>query len=1023
MITQFAIKNHILTLTLLVMLVLSGISLFGGMPRDDMPSFLIRNVSIVTSYQGASPERMENLITDKIEKVVQEVAEVDYIKSESRTGISIINVAINESEYILQPIFDRIRRKVEDVKGQLPDGAQVTFKDELGDVFGIIIALTAEGFNYSEMKDIADTIRDDLIRLPSVAKVELSGVQDERIYIEFDASRLAESGLTQRKLQDIISATNIIVPGGNITVDGRVIIIEPTGSFESLKDLENIIVIHSGDAIIRLRDIAKIRRAYIEPRKNIVSINGEPGLAIAVNLIKGGNIIKMGEDVDRKIQEYIKTYPYGIDIKRVASQDLVVAKSVNGFVSNLLQSVVVVLLVMLMFLGLRTGMVVASLIPITMVSSLLLMSIFDVGLNKVTLASLIIALGMLVDNAIVMTESIMVKMAKGLTALDSAVSSSKELLIPLLTSSLTTSAAFMAFFLAESVLGEIMGNIFIVLTFALLSSWFLSITMISLLCMYALKINKNEEKQRGIFDKLIIRYKSILVSSLKNPFRTIASILILFFISIYMLQYVPSIFMPKSDRALVTVNIELPLGTSIDKTQAVVKNIENMVRTELYVTPNENKKLREGVVNWSSYIGAGAPKYDLGYNAPESSPHAAHILLNTSSDSINDYIIERVESYIFNHFPDANFKVSRLVSGGGAANPIEIRLSGDDINELYKMSDQVKTLLGSIPGSKNISDDWGMLSKKFIVDIEPSRSQLAGVSNQDIAISLQTELGGKQSGTFNEGDKVIPIIMQDVSTSNLSVEDLESLNIYAQQGGKNVPLKQVADVNIVWETSKIIRRDLNRTISVISDVKLGYTASEIVAQLKPKMKEIQNGWRSGYTYEYGGDAEGSSSAMGAIIKKIPLSIIVIIMLLIAQFNSIRKPIIILATIPLGIIGVVLGLLVTGASFGFMAFLGVISLAGIVINNGIVLLDRIEIEFVENGRTEYEAIIEAALQRFRPILLTTATTSLGLIPLWLGGGLLWEPMAISIIFGLLFATVLTLVFVPVMYKLLFRVQLN
>ena len=1022
MITQFAIRNNVVTFTVLVLLLFSGISFFNDLPRDDMPSFLIRNVSIVTSYQGGSPERIENLITDKIEKVIQEIAEVDYIKSESRTGVSIINVAIKESEFVLQPIFDRIRRKVDDVKDQLPEGSQVTFKDELGDVFGVIIGLTADGYSYSEMKDVADEIRDDLIKLPNVAKVELSGIQDERVYIEFEPSKLAEIGLTQRKLQDIISATNIIVPGGSINIEDRITIIEPSGSFESIADLENIILLHSGNAILRLRDVAQIRRGYIEPQKSIISINGQPGLAIAVNLIKGGNIISMGEDIDKKIASYLKIYPYGINISRVASQDVVVDKSVNNFITNLIQAVAVVMLVMLAFLGFRTGLVVASLIPVSMVAAIVLMSLFVVGLNKVALAALIIALGMLVDNAIVMTESIMVKMEKGLDVLESVISSSKELIIPLLTSSLTTSAAFMAFFLAESVLGEIMGNIFIVLTFTLISSWLLSVTMISLLCLYFIKVKKVEKTEKNntdIFSRLAIYYKIILVYSLRNPAIIIASIAAMFIGTLYLAQFLPTIFMAKSDRPLVTVNIELPLGTAIERTKAVVTDIEKMVESQLYIK-SSNSGETQGVVNWSSYVGVGAPKYDLGYSAPESSPHTAHLLLNTSSDAANDDVIAQVDQYIFNNFLDVKYKVSRLISGGGSADPIVIRISGKDINELFRLSVQVKSDLRSVPGSKNISDDWGMLSKKFVANIDLSKAQLAGISNQDIATSLQTQLGGKQSGSFREGDNVIPIIMQDISTNNLSVDDLETLNIYSQQSGKNTPLSQVAELQVVWDTTKIIRRDLTRTISITADVKTGFTAAGVVSQLKPKLFDAKKSWPDGYDYAYGGDAEGSSSAMGAVIDKMPISLFVIVLLLVAQFNSIRKPIIILATIPLGLIGVIPGLLVTGSYIGFMAFLGIISLAGIVINNGIVLLDRIDIELNENNRSPYTAIVEAALQRFRPILLTTATTSFGLIPLWLGGGLLWEPMAISIIFGLLFATVLTLIFVPVMYKLLFRV---
>jgi len=381
----------------------------------------------------------------------------------------------------------------------------VTIKDELGDVFGIIVGLTAEGYSFSEMKDIADDIRNELIKLPDAAKVEIVGTQEERVYVEFDDARLADLGLTKSRITDIISKTNIIIPGGEIKTGDRRIILEPTGSFESVDDLRNIIVSIANNKIIRLGDVTDISRGYITPRESIVNINGTTGLAIGVNLKKGGNIILLGQQVDEKLNELMEIYPYGVELLRVASQDTVVETSVNDFVSNLVQAVVVVLLVMLAFLGLRTGLVVASLIPATMVMTILVMSILDVGLNKVTLASLIIALGMLVDNAIVMSESIMVKMEEGIAAKDAAIESAKELMIPLLTSSLTTSAAFMAFFLAESVLGEIMGKIFVVVTIALLSSWILTLTLITLLCVSAIKIKKadsSNKKKRGVFDIL-----------------------------------------------------------------------------------------------------------------------------------------------------------------------------------------------------------------------------------------------------------------------------------------------------------------------------------------------------------------------------------------------------------------------------------------------------------------------------------------------------------------------------------------
>ncbi|MCP4672104.1 MAG: efflux RND transporter permease subunit, partial [Desulfobacula sp.] len=566
MLTKFSIKNNVLTLSILVVLILSGISVFDSMPRDDMPPFLIRYMSVVTSYPGASPERIENLISDKIEKVVQEVPEVDYITSESRTGISIVSISLKESIFELQPVFDRLRRKIESIQSDLPDGAVVNIDDEVGDVFGIIVGLTADGYSDAEIKEIADDIRDELIKLPQAAKVEINGVQKEKIYVEFNDAKFADIGLTKAKLNDLISKTNIIIPGGEIKVGDQRIILEPTGNFENINDIENIIISSIGGRVLRLKDVAHVRRGYEEPQKRLVRINGNPGVSIAVNLKKEGNIINLGRQVDQKIEQLKQVYPYGVEFERIASQDFIVEKSVNDFLGNLIQAVAVVLFVMLVFLGIRTGAIVASLIPTAIVLTLLLMSVSGTGLNQVTLASLIIALGMLVDNAIVMSESIMVKMENGQKAYDSAIESAKELSLPLLTSSITTSAAFMAFFLAESVMGEIMGNIFVVVSFALLGSWLLTLTIIALFCVQGLKVKKNIQQKPGLFERFSKYYRKALVFCLRRPSITVISVLLVFGCSLFLFRYVPFIFMPKSDKAIVTLNFELPIGTAIEKT-------------------------------------------------------------------------------------------------------------------------------------------------------------------------------------------------------------------------------------------------------------------------------------------------------------------------------------------------------------------------------------------------------------------------------------------------------------------------
>lgn len=983
-----------------------------------MPPFLIRFATVVSQFPGASPERVEMLVTDKIEKVIQEIPEVDFIESESRTGISIISVALKENVTDLRPIFDNLRRKVEAVTAELPAGVIPEVDDELGDVFGIIVGLTGEGYSYDELKDVADEIRDDLIKLSNSAKVVIAGAQEDRIFIDYDNARLAELGFTQGMLQNVLSTTNIIFPGGDVKIGDERIILEPSGSFESIEDLKSTIVTAQKGQLVYLGDITNIYRGYIDPKKSLVRINGKSGLAIGVSLKKGGNIMDLGEEIDKKIHYYRQIYPIGIDVERVASQDFEVDRQIKDFISNLLQAVIVVLVVMLLFLGLRTGLVVASLIPTAIVMTIFLLPLFGVGLNTVSLASLIIALGMLVDNAIVMSESIMVKMEKVEKPLEAAISSSKELVLPLLVASLTTAAAFLAFFLAESVMGEIVGVIFIVVSTALLCSWLLSLTLIPMLCVYFLKVKKKKKKgkNRG-FESLKNYYRKVLLSTLHNPVKFIIATVLIFFIAIWGMSFVPFIFLPDSERAVVTANIELPLGTTIEKTDEVIKEIEEYIKDSLLINENREK----GVVTWSTYIGEGAPKYDLGYMPPESAPNSAHILMNTTSGDDNQWVIDKLDAFCFGNYPEMTAKVNRLLMGGGSVDPIAVRISGEDPDKLYQLVDSVKLYLSGIEGSKNVKDSWGMRTKKFFVNINQAKAKLAGFTSQDIAISLSTVLSGAEIGQFREEDKVIPIIMRNAQSELDNIGKLESLNIYAQQTGVNVPLKQVADIEVVWQASKILRRDLNKTVTVTSDLKAGYTAAEITGRLSPWLRSYKNDWSIGYTYNLGGEAEDSAEGMKSVTDKLPLSFFIILLLLIGQFNSIRKATIILLTIPLGLIGVTIGLLITDSYYGFMAFLGVISLAGIVINNAIVLIDRIKIEQEEFKRSHTDAILMAAQQRFRPILLTTATTSLGLVPLWLGGGLMFEPMAIAILFGLIFATGITLLFVPVLYKLFFKVS--
>lgn len=1019
--TTFAIKKNRISLSILLIIILLGISLYKQLPRDSMPPYTVRAAAIVSNFPGANPERVELLVSKNIEEVVQEIPEVKTVTSQSRTGLSVVTVTLKDevSPEDMKDVWERLRRKIEDMDN-LPDNVVPSLNDDdVGVVYGVMLGLVSNEFSYAEMEDIAKRMRDDLIKLPDSAKVILGGVQEQQVVVEYDNARLSKFGLSVERLKQIIQATNILDSGGELNVGDKRLILEPTGNFDSIEDIKKIIIpVGENNETIYLEELTSVRKTYKEPSKNLVRVNGMKALSISISLKEGANIIKMGAMIDERVKQYNRRLPLGLEVIRLASLDTYVDKSINDFISNLLQSIGIVMAVMLVFLGLRVGMVVASLIPLVTIMTLMLMGIIGMGLNQVTLAALIMALGMMVDNGIVVSESIIVKMEEGKKRFEAAVETCDELMVPLLISTLTTSAAFLCFFLAQSTMGDIMGPLFVVISFALLSSWLISLSIIPLLAYHFIKTSKKNEdqKKKSFFDLLQRVYMMILAMVLKVRILFILSMIAVFYVALQGFSLVPFIFFPDSDRNMVTVDINLPLGTKIESTHGVVEKIEGFIAKELKV----GEKREIGIVDWSSYIGEGPVSYDLGYSADEANPSYAHILLNTSSGDHNGQIVAKLDSFCFDNFPNADIRISLLGQGGGGT-PIEIRIFGEDQEKLYSLAIKTKTALNEISGTKNVMDDWGPKLLKFVIDIDSVKAQKAGVTNQDIAISLQTVLSGFKAGTFREGQDSLSILMRGSSFEKQTLQDLENIDIFIQSSGGVVSLSQVARIIPQWGFAKIMHYDLTRSITITSYLDEGYTAAEIARQIQAWLEKDSADWPENYKFELGGDAENTSENMAAVIKFLPLSGCIILLLLIIQFNSFRKTLMVLATIPLGIIGVVIGLIAFDSYFGFMAFLGVISLAGIVINNAIVLIDRIEIEQNVFKRSAAEAILEACRQRFRPILLTTFTTTLGLIPLYLGGGLMWEPMAISIMIGLLFGTCITLLFIPALYSLLYRVK--
>ena len=1021
--TKVALTNNRVTIMVMLLVFLIGYTTYLGLPRDSMPPFTIRVASVVTQFPGASPERVELLISDKIEKVAQEIPQVKYISSTSRTGLSVVSIAVRDDvpKSELQPIWDRLRRKIEGIQNQLPNGiiGPIVKDDDLGNVYGIFVGFTFDGFTYKERKVHLEALRDKVIALPNAAKAEIGGIIDERIYIDFNDGELAKLGINASQIQNIIASTNIINPAGEVNLGDKRISLEPSGSIVTISELEKLLVpVGTSGNTVPLGEITTIRQDYVKPRSSIVKINGDEAMVLYISLKENANIIQLGKEVDELLTSFNAELPVGISAHRISSQDHEVEKSVNNFINNVIQSVVIVLLVILIFLGFRAGMIIASIIPAAILATFMMMGLFDVGLNSVTLAGLIMALGLLVDNGIVVTETIIEQTNKGKSVFQAGVAACKEFFIPLLISSLTTSAAFLSFYLAESVMGEIMGKLFLIISFSLLSSWIFAFTLIPLLAYFFLKSKAKDGKpHQTIFEKFVPHYRKALAFTLKKPWLTVSTVLIIFVLSLFGFTSLPFIFSPDSDRNLVTLDLNLPLGTKLETTENNIQQIERFIQDSLLVeqpfTDNSS-----GVTDWSSYIGVGPNAYDLGYSSGEQNSGYAHMLINTSSAEANQDIIDRLDHFCFNNLIDARVTIKRLGSGGGASIPVSVRISGGNSDELMKIASSIKQQLFKIDGSKNIEDSWGPKMKKFFIDIDEARLRQSGLTHQDIANSLSTNLTGKTISEFREANNTIPIVLKVEGNESLSFSDLETMTLFAQNSGKNIPLTQVAEIVPKWQYSKILRRDLKKTVSVNCQLEPGYTAGDITNQLTPWLEEQAKSWPTGYHFALGGESESSGEAMGAVMNKLGISMFIMVLLLVIQFNSMRKTFIILATIPLGIIGIVGGLHLANSFFSFTAFLGIISLAGIIINDGIVLLDKINSD-QNSGLSIREALLKASGERFSPILLTTFTTSFVMVPLWIDGGAMWKPMAISIIFGLLFGTIILLIFVPSLYAILFK----
>jgi multidrug efflux pump subunit AcrB len=1091
-ITRLALTKRTVMTVLLVLGLVAGTLTYFSLPRQEDPGFTNRVAVVTAFYPGASPWEVEKQVTDPLEEEIEEITKVEFIESESRSGASVIQVEVKDKHSDVEPIWTSLRERVQAAAPELPQGViGPTVHDNYGDRYGTVVAMTGEGFSYAELDKIGEEVRKMLLSLKNVGKVQVHGIPDRRVYVEYDRARLAALGLSTGQLARVLKSRNVVVDGGFVQTDRERIEMKTTGSFDSVGQIRSMTFrLPGSDELVALQDVAAVKQGYADPPTRVVSYNGQRAVSIAVSMADGGKITQLGPYVLNSLKEMQSTLPAGIDFHTVSYRASVVDNLVSQFTGSLLQGILAVLAVLLLFLGARTGLIVASAVPVTIIGSLLFMAAFGISLNKMSLTALIVALGLLVDNAVVISESVLVQMREGKQAFMAAVDSVQELRFPLLVATLTTSAALLPTYLNDHVVGEYTSAIFEVVTISLLLSWGLSLTVMPMLCYLFLKVkdedadapedgwqdvvwwrpttwplfaerseqdlnadgvpnngtadtdsppSDQEPSNQGEYDTpFYLWYRGLLLGIVRHRWVSVVVAISIFGTAMWASGFLPEQFIPRKEETIFKGEIEMPYGTPFERTEAVTRDLGQFMRDSLQVgVPEQQSSLfavpkigdteyeREGIVNWGAWIGSGAPRYILGYNPEQPRPNYAYFLVNTTSFEVQKRVLDRMNAFLARNYPEAMPRLEKLRNGPPLDYPVEIRLSGPNRSRLQSIAGALKTKMREVDGLVNVNGDWGRRQKRLTVNVDDAQAQRAGLTNEDIGLSLRTSLTGVPLTNFREDNDLVPVVLRSGKATRRSVASLNGVNVFSQRTGKNVPLAQVADLRLDFQPSKVLRRDRKCTITVQADLApdapSSVTPFSVVNQLEPWLEEQRRSWPFGYTYGIGGEPEQSGDARGGIVEKAPYAVLFILLLLVAQFNSIRKPLIVMLTLPFALIGVVGGLLLTNLPLDFMGILGVIALFGIVINNAVVLLDRIEIEIDEFGRDVPRAVLEASQRRLRPILLTTATTIGGLVPLWISGDVMFTPMAVGMIFGLLVSTFLTLGLVPLLYALFYNVD--
>ncbi|WP_114287892.1 efflux RND transporter permease subunit [Candidatus Halocynthiibacter alkanivorans] len=1001
--TRFGIKKSRLTVLVMIVILLLGIMTYFSLPKRENPAITIRSAIVTAQFPGMAPERVEDLLAIPLERAAREIGEVDDISTLVTVGQAQLTIALSESlpGEALDSVFQDLRTKMEEAASDLPDGAYGPFVNtNYGDVSVATIAVTGEGFSYRELSDAAEDLRTGLYKISGVTKVLLSGEQEERIWLEIDSRRLASVGVQIQKVIGDLQAQNVILPAGQIDASGVNIVLEANGDLKSIEDIEGVLTqIESTSDLVRLRDLMTVRRGYVDPMTKPVYFNGEPAVLVSVEMADDRDIQQIGRILKTEIAALEQLQPIGVSYNVSTFQEGNVTVAINNALTNVAQTFVVVLAVMLVFLGMRPALIVACIVPFTVTFALIGMSLLGIDLEQISIAAVIISLGLLVDNGLVVVEDIEVRIRKGASPEDAAIQAGGQFFVPLAVASVTTVSAFIPMLILEGTAGEFAFSLGAVVAIMLTGSWLTAHYILPFLAAKTLR----PKAETGGENRLVAAYGVLIRNTLRwgLPIIVVSYGLVVAGVSTF--GSLRSEMFPLSERAEYLIYLDLPKGTSISATRAETLAVDAWLRDE---------EVNPEVLNTTAFVGHGGPRFYLALSPGNTDPASAFIVVNTSSFEGAVDAAERARRHLFEKFPAARARVTRLSMGGSESGIVEVSITGPGANTMLDAAFRVEAGFAQVPDIVLNQNDWGNKTLKISMEIIQEKARELGTTSREISDVMATFFTGTTYSTFREGSDGIPIVLRAEDVFRDSIEDLANLSLPTKSG--LISLDQVAVFRPTLEFSQIRRENQERQIT-ISGKSSALSASEVEALIAPVLAGLDLG--PDYDVSIGGESEDSADANAKLLASMPIAVMVMIAALVFQFNSFRRVALTFMTIPLIVVGAPLALLLTDMPLSFFGTLGLISLMGIIINNAIVLIDQIDIE--RETLALDDAIVTAAKKRVTPVLLTSLTTVLGLLPMALIGGALFEPMATLMIGGLVFASPLTLVFVPPAYRLFFR----